>query len=162
MRTLKAMRFRMGSQAPISQEITIQNDGWNRFFSDLSDQTTAPNWDSGIVVTNITGLGGLYISTLNFVRHGKIVFFDLLIEPNGFIISTFGTTFFDLPNLKIKGGSNVLITSQGFGILNAMDIETPLDIGVGYIEKDTLKAFLPTFNTDKKIVVAGWFRTQGL
>lgn len=152
----------MASRAPITETVDITKSAWSRWFSDISDILTPPNWDSGSRSVTFTGLTGAYTANISFVRHGKILFFDLLIEPTGFIISTLGTTYFELPDLKVNGGSNIAITAQGYGTLNVFDVQTPTDLGQGYIEVNTLKAFTPTFNTDKKLSVTGSVRIQGL
>lgn len=157
----------MASRSPVNEQVDIKNSWWSRWFSDVSDILTAPNWDSGTRTVIFNGLAGSFSANINFVRHGKILFFDLLIEPTGFIISTLGTTYFELPSLKVNGGSNIAIAALGYGSLNAFDVETTTDLGQGYIKvKDPLeletKAYIPTFNTDKKVSVTGWVRIQGL
>ena len=152
----------MVSKAPINEPVDIGSTSWSRWFTDVSDTLSPPNWDFSPMPTTFTGMTGLFTSSLTIVRHGKILFFDLLIKPDGAIISTLGTTYFELPALKVNGGSNIAIKAQGYGSLNVFDVQTPLNIGQGYIDLNTLKAYLPTFDTAQMLSVTGWVRIEGL
>ncbi len=172
------------SRAPIINEVDIKLEVWARWFTDISDLTTPPNRDSGIFgqsnsaiipftfFSNLT-ITGIMLFTNNFVRHGQILFFDVLIKqdpdnPGGTSASTLGTTFFLLPSLLINGGGDSslakdLITASGYGFVNGFNVSTPEDFGAGFVEKGNLKAFTPTWAaTGDDISVTGNVRIEGL
>lgn len=162
----------MVSRAPIIEEISLNSEPWVRWFTDVSAILEPPNRDASTftpVFTSLTETGTVTI-TGNFVRKGKILFFDVVVDPEvaSTSSSTLGTTFFLLPSLLIQAGGNKdnsqdVISANGFGTLNGFNVETPEDFGAGYVENGTLKAFTPTWAaTGDKVSVTGWVRIEGL
>jgi len=156
------------TRAPIIEEISIDSEPWERWLTDVSTTLEAPNRDAGTftpVFTSLTIVGTVAI-TGNFVRKGELLFFDVVIDPATGVdssASTLGTTSFELPSLNVEQGSTVKITASGFGTVNGFDVETPLDLGMGYVNISTLTVFTPTWSaTDKKISITGWVRIEGL
>jgi len=159
----------MVSIAPIQNPIDMEDPAWVRHMTDVADLLGAPNWDSGAftpVFTSLTESDSTKITkTGTFVRHGQILYFDVVISTTGGATTTsiFGTTFFLLPSLLQAGGGNRdKITAKGYGMLSVMDIGSPVFRGEGYVDINTLKAFVPVWSTGSKLSITGWVRTQGL
>lgn len=159
------------TRAPVVNEITIENKAWLRWFTNASNTLGPPNRDAAAFTPVFTGLteAGAVVKTGSFVRDGQVIFFDVLVESAaGTSASSLGTTNFLLPSLLIKLGgtktnSQDIISAQGYGTVTGFNVETPADLGHGYIDINTLKVFTPAWTaTGDKISLTGWVRIQGL
>jgi len=93
------------------------------------------------------------------------LYFDVIIDPEAgsSSASVLGLTSFLLPDLFTKLGADTKISASGYGRLNAFNVETPADLGMGYVEINTLNAFTPTWlSTGDKISITGTVRIEGL
>jgi len=157
----------MVARAPISEEVSISSIPWIRWFTDVSDVLTPPNWDSGEFTPVFSGLSVIDTVAVSgyYVRRGKILMFEVQIVPSGGgeSASTFGTTYFTLPDLLINKNSQKTIDALGYGSMTALDLDAPADLGSGYVLIDTLNAYTPTWSsTPNQITINGWVRIEGL
>lgn len=165
----------MITNAPITNPFTldekeiITNQVWLRYFTDVADVLSAPNTDAGSFTPVFTGLTESDSTKItksgNFIRKGNLLFFDVTIVASGGATtsSILGTTSFALPGLTQARGGSDIITAAGYGTVNAFNVDTPLDFGAGYVNLNTLNAFVPTWTTiGDTISITGTVRIQGL
>lgn len=148
------------------KSIGKDNEPWTRWLTNVSNLLSPPNWDSNtfdVVFSGLTEVGNVS-KTGNFVRHGELLFFDVVVDPSpgGTSASTFGITSFKLPDLFVELGSETKIVAIAYGTLNAFKVESPGDLGMGYVDINTLNAFPPAWGaTGDKISITGWVRIEG-
>lgn len=157
----------MNLKPPLVDKISNVIESWVQWFDGVGLLLSNPNRDSGTFEPNITGLtvsGGIDV-TANYVRKGKMLFFDVVIDPQPMSTteSVLGDAFFELPGLIVQQSRDETITAEGYGTVLGMNVETPSPLGQGYVNLGTNRVFLPSWtSTSAKLAITGSVRIGGL